>query len=173
SLGLDSLMLTQVRNWVLRALEINLPLIKLLKGPSIRALSAELLTQLNSGAADADTKDTSQGSETFTMAVLDGVRGLAPWLVRGRSRADAPFRLFCFHSMGTGASLFTKFLLNPPEDCDILAVQTPGRENRMAEPVVESFNELADQIAPHVLPFFDRPVIIWGHSFGGTIAWEV
>ncbi len=41
NLGLDSLMLTQLRNWILRLTsDINLPLIKLLKGPSIKTLAA-------------------------------------------------------------------------------------------------------------------------------------
>ncbi len=175
NLGLDSLMLTQLRNWVLRSLEVNLPLIKLLKGPTIATLAVELLGQLdNSSAADAaTTKDAGQGSTTYTVADLEGVRVLNPWLIRGRGNADAPFRLICFHSMGVGASLFTNFLLNPPDDCDILAVQTPGRENRMAEPIVESVDELADQIVPHLLPLFDRPVMIWGHSYGGIVAGEV
>lgn len=25
---------------------------------------------------------------------------------------------------------------------------------------------------PQLLPHFDRPVVIWGHSFGGIVAWE-
>jgi surfactin synthase thioesterase subunit/acyl carrier protein len=175
NLGLDSLMLTQLRNWILRSLDINLPLIKLLKGPSITTLAADLLVHLanSSSAAGAATKESSQGLTTFTVADLDGVRVLNPWLIRGRSSADAPCRLICFHSMGVGASLFTKFLLNPPESYDILAVQTPGRENRMAEPVAENFDWLADQIALELAPYFDRPVVIWGHSFGGIVAWEV
>ena len=101
------------------------------------------------------------------------MRVLNPWLIRGRGRPDAPCRLICFHSMGTGASLFTNFLLHPPDDYDILAVQTPGRENRMSEPVAESVTELVDQIAPLLRPLFDRPLVIWGHSFGGVVAWEV
>jgi surfactin synthase thioesterase subunit len=32
---------------------------------------------------------------------------------------------------------------------------------------------LVDQIVPQLLPFFDRPVVIWGHSLGGIVAWEV
>jgi surfactin synthase thioesterase subunit len=52
-------------------------------------------------------------------------------------------------------------------------VQTPGRENRKAEPVVETVDELADQIVPQLLPFLDRPVVIWGHSYGGIVAVEV
>ena len=174
-LGLDSLMLTQLRNWILRSLDINLPLIKLLKGPSMETLSAELLVQLDDGgAADAaTTKDAGRGSASFTVADLEGVRVLSPWLIRGRGDVNAPCRLICFHSMGVGASLFTKFLLDPPGDYDILAVQTPGRENRIAEPVAESIDQLADQIVPQLLPFFDRPVVVWGHSFGGIVAWEV
>ena len=47
-------MLTQLQIWIVRLLDINLPLIKLLKGPSIASLAAELLAQLDSGgAADA------------------------------------------------------------------------------------------------------------------------
>jgi surfactin synthase thioesterase subunit/acyl carrier protein len=174
-LGLDSLMLTQLRNWMLRSLDINLPLIKLLKGPSIVTLAAELLGQLDTGstAANGASKDSAQSLTTFTVADLDGVRVLNPWLIRGCGNADAPCRLICFHSMGVGASLFTKFLLNPPEDCDILAVQTPGRENRLAEPVAESLDWLVDQIVPELLPYLDRPVVIWGHSFGGIVAFEV
>jgi acyl transferase domain-containing protein/NADPH:quinone reductase-like Zn-dependent oxidoreductase/surfactin synthase thioesterase subunit/NADP-dependent 3-hydroxy acid dehydrogenase YdfG/acyl carrier protein len=175
NLGLDSLMLTQLRNWILRSLDINLPLIKLLKGPSIVTLAAELLTQLDGvvGTNSAATKEGSRGPAAYTLADLDGVRVLNPWLIRGAGPAESPTRLVCFHSMGVGASLFTKFLLDPPEGYDILAVQTPGRENRIAEPVAESVDQLADQIAQQIAPYFDRPVVMWGHSFGGIVAWEV
>ncbi len=175
SLGLDSLMLTELQIWIARLLDINVPLIKLLKGPSIVSLSAELLAQLESdstGDASA-SKESAQGSTKFTLADLEGVQVLNPWLIRGRSRSDAPMRLICFHSMGVGASLFTNFLLNPPAGYDIVAVQTPGRENRSKEPVSESVDQLVDQLAPLLLPLFDRPVVIWGHSYGGIVAGEV
>jgi acyl transferase domain-containing protein/NADPH:quinone reductase-like Zn-dependent oxidoreductase/surfactin synthase thioesterase subunit/NADP-dependent 3-hydroxy acid dehydrogenase YdfG len=174
-LGLDSLMLTDLQIWIVRLLDITLPLIKLLKGPSIATLAAELVAQLGDHvpADDGATKAAAQGSATFTLADLDGVRVLNPWLVRGSGNVDGPVRLICFHSMGVGASLFTRFLLNPPDDYDILAVQTPGRENRMAEPVLQSIDLLADQITPQLLPYFDRPVVFWGHSLGGIVAWEV
>ncbi len=150
-------------------------MIKLLKGPSIVTLAAELLAQLDNAGGDGNAiaKDAAQNLTTFTVADLDGVHVLNPWLIRGRGQADAPCRLVCFHSMGVGASLFTNFLLNPPEPYDILAVQTPGRENRLAEPVAVSIDDLVDQIVPRLLPLFDRPVVIWGHSFGGITAFEV
>jgi acyl transferase domain-containing protein/surfactin synthase thioesterase subunit/NAD(P)-dependent dehydrogenase (short-subunit alcohol dehydrogenase family) len=174
-LGLDSLMLTELQIWITRSLAVNVPLIKLLKGPSLAGLSAELVTQLDeTGPADLTAKRTdSQSAASFTVADLEGLTVLNPWLIRGRGHADSPLRLICFHSMGVGASLFTRFLLNPPDDYDIVAVQTPGRENRIAEPVAETVEELVGRIVPQLLPLFDRPVVIWGHSFGGIVAWEV
>ena len=47
-----------------------------------------------------------------------------------------------------------------------------GDQNRLAEPVAESIDALVDQIVPRLLPLFDRPVVIWGHSFGGITAFE-
>jgi acyl transferase domain-containing protein/NADPH:quinone reductase-like Zn-dependent oxidoreductase/surfactin synthase thioesterase subunit len=175
NLGLDSLMLTQLRNWILRSLDINLPLIKLLKGPSIVTLAAELLSQLDNGssAGSAASKDHGQNESAFTVADLEGVRVVNPWLIRGCGSADAPCRLVCFHPMGVGVSFFTNFLLNPPKNYDILAVQTPGRETRAAEPVLESVASLVDQIVPMLLPLLDRPTVFWGHSFGGVVAAEV
>ncbi len=175
NLGLDSLMLTDLQIWIVRLLDITLPLIKLLKGPSIATLSTELLAQLDKGdsAETSAVNETSKNSPAFTLAQLEGVHVLNPWLIRGRGDANAPTRLVCFHSMGVGASLFTNFLLHPPAGHDIVAVQTPGRENRLTEPVLESVDQLVDQLVPHLLPLLDRPVVIWGHSFGGILAGEV
>jgi surfactin synthase thioesterase subunit len=36
----------------------------------------------------------------------------------------------------------------------------------------EKVEQLADQIVPQLLALFDRPVVIWGHSFGGIVARE-
>lgn len=174
NLGLDSLMLTELQIWIGRALDITLPLIKLLKGPSIVTLASELLAELDGVDSDGQTTEpTAQGTVPFTLADLDGVRVLSPWLIRGSSEPDAPCRLVCFHSMGVGASLFTNFLVNPLDGFDTLAVQTPGRENRIAEPLLKTVDELVDHIVPQLQPLFDRPVVFWGHSFGGIVGVEV
>ena len=38
---------------------------------------------------------------------------------------------------------------------------------------MESLEDLVDQLESHLLPLFDRPVVMWGHSFGGIVAGEV
>ena len=173
-LNLDSLLLTQVRSWILRSLDINLPIIKLLKGPSLVTLASDLIAQLDSGSGNAaNAKESSDSADAFTLADVEGIKILSPLLIRGHSEGNEPVRLICFHSMGVGASLFTKFLLNPPKNVDIVAVQTPGRENRKEEPVAESLPQLVDQIVPQLIPLLDRPFIIWGHSFGGITSSEV
>ena len=63
--------------------------------------------------------------------------------------------------------------MHPPQGYDILAIQTPGRENRMHEPALERVVDLLDHMVPHLLPYFDRPFVFWGHSFGGIVAFEL
>jgi surfactin synthase thioesterase subunit len=175
-LGLDSLMLTDFQVWISRTLDVNVPLIKLMKGPSIRSLAADLLGELQQGASSPSDSQEAEAPEDFarfTLDETDGVRVLSPWLIQGRPSVDARHLLVCFHSMGVGASLFRSFLLFPPADCDILAVQTPGRENRLDEPVAESVDRLVEQLVPELLPHLHRPFVIWGHSFGGIVAVEV
>ena len=89
SFGLDSLMLTQFQVSIVRALDLNVPLIKLLKGPSIANLSLEVLDQLASSSSDetAAEMDDAPGPDTFTLADLEGVQVLNPWLIRGSGAA--------------------------------------------------------------------------------------
>jgi surfactin synthase thioesterase subunit len=101
-----------------------------------------------------------------------GVEEISPWLIRGRGDAHASTRVFCFHSMGVGASLFTRFLLESPAGCDLYAVQTPGRENRSNEPAADSVSALVDEIVREIEPWLGERFVFWGHSFGGIVAYE-
>ncbi|GGK81465.1 hypothetical protein Ppa06_48640 [Planomonospora parontospora subsp. parontospora] len=52
---------------------------------------------------------------------------------------------------------------------EVVAVQLPGRENRIAEPPEFSVPRLTDEIASHTA----RPYALYGHSMGARIAFEV
>jgi acyl transferase domain-containing protein/NADPH:quinone reductase-like Zn-dependent oxidoreductase/surfactin synthase thioesterase subunit/NAD(P)-dependent dehydrogenase (short-subunit alcohol dehydrogenase family) len=174
SLGLDSLILTQVQNWIFRNVGVNYPMMKLLKGASLWRLAEELVGLIGSGATD-DASAAGAASETEADSGADQPEWaiVNPWLVRGHGAEAAPARLICFHSMGVGASLFTRFLVNPPKDLEVLAVQLPGRENRRGEKVPARVDEIVDALLPALGPWLDKPFVVWGHSFGGIIAWEV
>ncbi len=175
-LCLDSIMLAQISTWILRNTEINYPLIKLVNGPSLDQISAELLPQLireDQGCLANAPTDLQAGPDNGTLLLTMGAQQLSPWLIRGRSTGRERRRLLCFHSMGVGASLFTHFLLNPPTDTDIVAVQLPGRENRADEPFLQSVEDIVAQLDAQLSTLTDRPYVIWGHSFGGIIAFEL
>jgi acyl transferase domain-containing protein/NADPH:quinone reductase-like Zn-dependent oxidoreductase/surfactin synthase thioesterase subunit len=170
-LGLDSLILTQLRSFILRELEVSYPLIRLLKGPSLKAVATELL-------GDPVRRTSLPPPQGFAIAlqgasqIPPGMRIVTPWIHRGRSSGEEPVRVICFHSMGVGTSLFTQFLTEPPEGIDLIAVQTPGRETRSSEPVLTEVRDVVAGALAEIKPYLDRPFAIWGHSFGGIVAFE-
>ena len=174
-LALDSLALNQFRNWILRNLDINYPMIKLLKGPSVREIVLDLISQFQSegeGSFPSELGEVSLRTK-FVLTQEQNIERISPWLIRCTGMHDASTRLFCFHSMGTGAELFTRFLLEPPANTEIFAIQTPGREERLSEPAYERIEVLVDKIISEIFPWLDKNFVIWGHSFGGIVAYEV
>jgi surfactin synthase thioesterase subunit len=52
-------------------------------------------------------------------------------------------------------------------------VQLPGRERRLAEPAAQQMDSLVDQLLIKLVPLFDVPFALFGHSMGATIAFEL
>ena len=195
-MGLDSLMLNQLRNWIQQKLEINFPLMRIAKGPSVTELAAQLAAQLQEeGQTATETLSPSTGPAAVDngtdAGALSNVAGGAhdtsgiadqadievladKWLVRHRGNEEAvQQRVFCFHPVGAGASMFSHFLYNPPAETDVLAVQLPGRENRADEAPYQDMNQLVSDLAEVIRPWLDKPFCFMGHSFGGIVAFEL
>ena len=172
-LGLDSMVITQLRSWMLRELDLSVPMLKLLGGPTLAGLSTELSAQLEGDSANDGTKG---GEDNAMESVLDEswARSLDPWLIESaQSPPDAAVTLVCFHSMGVGASLFAPFLARPPAGLRVLVVQTPGREERSGEAVLGEVSEVVDAAVARIRAHVSGPLLLWGHSFGGIVAHEV
>lgn len=95
------------------------------------------------------------------------------WLRQFHPAPDAPVRLVCFPHAGGSATFYHPVSAALASDCDVAALQYPGRQDRRMEPNVDDIGVLADRIAPVVAPLFDRPVVFFGHSMGAIIAFEV
>lgn len=94
-----------------------------------------------------------------------------PWLRRLRDGNGAT-RVICFPHAGGSASYFRRLAKMLPADTEVLAVQYPGRGNRLREQPIASVPLLAEGIAS-ALPASDKQDVLFGHSLGGHIAFEV
>ena len=59
-----------------------------------------------------------------------------------------------------------------PGGVELIAIQYPGREDRIGEPLVDDMDILVAEIAADLAPFTDRPYVVFGHSMGSSVAFE-
>jgi surfactin synthase thioesterase subunit len=95
------------------------------------------------------------------------------WIRRYQPAPGAPSRLLCLPHAGGSATWFFPVAQALAPRVDVLAVQYPGRQDRLLEPGVTDIVELAEQITAS-LPVGDtRPLGLLGHSMGASVALEV
>jgi medium-chain acyl-[acyl-carrier-protein] hydrolase len=97
----------------------------------------------------------------------------ARWFRRPRGEGAAPVRLFCFHHAGGAASLYRDWPRYLPESIEPVAVQLPGRGERLREPPYERMEPLVAALAQAVEPLLDRPFAFFGLSMGARLAWAL
>lgn len=95
------------------------------------------------------------------------------WLVCPQPRPNAALRLFCFPYAGGGASAFRGWSLHVPPEIEVCALQLPGRETRLREPLFTSLPSLIHTLTDVLTPSFDRPFAFFGHSMGALICFEL
>jgi pyochelin biosynthetic protein PchC len=89
-------------------------------------------------------------------------------------RPYARARVLLFPHCGGSASYYRSWVESAPWDIEFLAVQYPGREDRYAEPVaadMEGF--IAALVADLPLDGPPVPTILFGHSMGAVVAYEI
>ncbi|MFE0105091.1 thioesterase II family protein [Streptomyces sp. NPDC059009] len=95
-----------------------------------------------------------------------------PWIWRAR-RPEARHRLICFPHAGAGAGAYAEWAELVPSDIELVAVQLPGRQNRIAEDPATKVAPLVKVLAQALRPVFDGPFSFFGHSGGAILAYEV
>ena len=82
-------------------------------------------------------------------------------------------RMICFPYAGGGASLFSNWSQHLPEHIELIAVQLPGRESLYQEPLQYTVKDLVNILLPEVSIYLDLPYVLYGHSMGALIAFEL
>jgi surfactin synthase thioesterase subunit len=81
-------------------------------------------------------------------------------------------RVICFHHAGGNPHVFQPWSNWLGFTLEIIAVELPGHGSRYREKLIPYAEEVAAEIVPHILPFFDEPIFFLGHSMGATLALE-
>ncbi|GAA3269377.1 MULTISPECIES: thioesterase II family protein [Dactylosporangium] len=98
-----------------------------------------------------------------------------PWLVAWHPRpAERPL-LVCLPPAGAGCVQFRAWQHALGDAVAVAGVQLPGRETRWSDPPAESMDAAVAAIAAEVAALVpaDHPIVVFGHSFGALIGWEL
>ncbi|WP_406113059.1 thioesterase II family protein [Streptomyces sp. NBC_01014] len=88
-------------------------------------------------------------------------------------RPHAALRLVCLPHAGGGTSVFRDWPARLPADVELVAVRLPGRESRIRERPFTSWTMLVDVVADALAREVPAPYVLFGHSLGGMLAYEL
>lgn len=103
---------------------------------------------------------------------MNSAAGRSPVSIRAPNPA-ARVRLFCFPYAGAGAAVYRDWSTWLPADIEVAAVQLPGREWRIQEPLLDNLGALAADALAAIEPRLDKPFALLGSSMGGTLIFEL
>lgn len=94
--------------------------------------------------------------------------------ISSRDRVDgARMRLFCLPHAGSGATAYQSWRREMPSFVELCAVRLPGRETRISEMSFTDSEALVEQMAQVLAGDCDLPYVIFGHSMGAVLAYEL
>src|ERR1700759_5440128 len=93
--------------------------------------------------------------------------------VTGVARASARGNALCLPFAGGGASFYRAWAPLAPAGVAIRPVQLPGREERMGERPIDRMAALVQAAADGMMSSLDTPYVLFGHSMGALVAFEL
>lgn len=115
--------------------------------------------------------DIDQDTKREIMTLIEP--SLAPWFINHNPKENTLARLFCFPFAGGDAQLFASWQKYLPDYIDVVALQAPGRRERLLEKPIADLTQLISEILDHIVPFTDKPFYFYGHSNGSLVAFEL
>ncbi|HEU5474643.1 MAG TPA: amino acid adenylation domain-containing protein [Actinophytocola sp.] len=156
-LGLDSLMAVTVRNELTRRTGLPVTTEVILRQASCAGIAGHLLGELLPAMANPVPAGPVSN----------------PWL-RVLKPADRPrARIVAVAGMGGTTGGFVPLIRHLPDDVELLGVALPGREARAGEAPERDMMAAADHVTAALSGRLDAPVVLFGHSQGSWLCWEI
>ncbi|WP_328869742.1 alpha/beta fold hydrolase [Streptomyces sp. NBC_00287] len=95
------------------------------------------------------------------------------WFRRYEPGSPGAVKLVALPHAGGSAPYFVPLARALAPELDVLCVQYPGRQERYREPVPTELRELADQVYKALVSVPVGPVVLFGHSMGAVLAYEI
>jgi len=95
------------------------------------------------------------------------------WFLTGAAEYRPHARVFCFPHGGGDPRGYLAWQDGLAPAAELHVMCAPGRGHRFAEPFAASIDELAIGAADAICGYADRPIVLFGHSFGALVAFEV
>jgi len=94
------------------------------------------------------------------------------WFEIHYPRPEAALRLYCFPYAGASALLYRSWGQALPDWIEVRPVQYPGRWSRYHEPLMNDGFQIVEALSRQD-GAWDRPFVVFGHSMGGFLAFEL
>ncbi|QIS10000.1 thioesterase II family protein [Nocardia arthritidis] len=95
------------------------------------------------------------------------------WITVFHAKPAAAYRVVYFpHAGGTAGTALPLSAAAPPS-VEVVAIEYPGRQWRRSEPPATDIRQLAHGAARALLELGDRPTVLFGHSMGAIVGFEV
>lgn len=84
-------------------------------------------------------------------------------------------RVFLFPYAGGSAAAYTRWakLFDDNLNIELVLVQLPGRGSRITETLHQTMESVMSELVAHASYITSRPYILFGHSLGGKVAYEL
>lgn len=102
----------------------------------------------------------------------------SPWIRRFHPAPHPPHPpaapvLVVLPHAGGNASFYFPLSRDLAARAEVLTIQYPGRQERLSEPAPDTVAALVDGVERALAPWRDRPLVVFGHSMGAVLAYEL
>lgn len=162
-LGMDSLVGFELKQFILKQIDVEVPMEIIIQGKPIKELSKSIIQHM-SGKKSNDEEIWYQ--KDYSLNYND-------WIVYSKIRKNPKVRIFCIPYGAAGASIYRDWNDLFSDDIEICPVQFPGKEGRIAEKLIYNIDEAVSVLKEVISPKLDVPFVIYGHSVGALIAYRL